>query len=70
MEGLEKWVMLTDDRIYKATDLNLVLVQLVEYLGHSSPFITGVALNEVGKLFPHGFSILKWSLARRNRPRP
>lgn len=54
MEYLETRAILTDDRIYKATDLNLVLVQLIEYLGHSSPFITGVALNEV-RYTPFGF---------------
>lgn len=34
-------------RILKDDEFNIVLVKLVEYLGHSNPIASGVAFNEV-----------------------
>jgi serine/threonine-protein kinase ATR len=35
-------------RIVKNDELNIVLLKLVGYLGHSNPIVSGVAFNEVG----------------------
>ena len=37
-------------RILKDDELNIVLLKLVEYLGHSNPVISSVAFNEVDDL--------------------
>jgi hypothetical protein len=34
-------------RISKGEELNIVLLKLVEYLGHSNPMVSGVAFTEV-----------------------
>jgi hypothetical protein len=48
LNGLE---MVNDKiRILNDNELNIVLLKLVEYLGHSNPIISGVAFNEVGFL--------------------
>jgi hypothetical protein len=41
------------NRILEDQDLNMVLLKLVEYLGHTNPVISGVAFNEV-----KGFTLL------------
>lgn len=34
-------------RILDGDELNLILLKLVEYLGHTNPIVCGVAFNEV-----------------------
>lgn len=41
--------ILTKARISNDDELNLVLLGLVKYLGHSNPIISGAAFNEVSK---------------------
>jgi hypothetical protein len=36
-------------RIVRNDELNIVLLKLVGYLGHSNPIVSGVAFNEVGE---------------------
>lgn len=40
-------IQLTLSRIFIDEELNLVLLQLVQYLGHANPIVSGVAFNEV-----------------------
>jgi hypothetical protein len=39
-------------RTLKDDEFNLVLVALVEYLGHSNPIVSGVAFNEASRCSP------------------
>ena len=40
-------MILSEGRILKDDELNIVLLKLVDYLGHPNPVISSVAFNEV-----------------------
>lgn len=37
-----------NNRISNDEEMNIVLLRLLEYLGHANPFVSGIAYTEVG----------------------
>ena len=44
---LLSFLVLTISSVTGETELNIILLRLVEYLGHTNPLVCGIAYNEV-----------------------